>query len=328
MLTWKTWTRYLPVLFFILSACSHQQIISKQVEQTVFVAEGMEDTLISQYAPAFLIDNNLYQYNKIGRPSAKYNDGGRITVYVDTKRPTIYYMVRKLVTDKASYTNFIYRVHFSETPFNLFPFHLTAGKNVGLMAIITVDDRERPVLITTVHTCGCYLAIVPTSNLPHDAFPKRWKEKPLKVYGEKLPWILKYENKKNPKLLVRLRSGVHRVMDLQITKLRQLHDAGSVIESSHLMHLDKLEKLPLNGSTTSFYHHKGPLKGHVKGAIKPWESILLSLISLDLFVGTDKAYANTEKTGNPFYTSLKPWNRRASDMWDFNKFLMFWGWNL
>ena len=54
----------------------------------------------------------------------------------------------------------------------------------------------------------------------------------------------------------------------------------------------------------------------------------MSLISMDLFVGTDKAYGNSLETGNRFYTSLKPWNRKESDMWHFTKFLRFWGWRL
>ncbi|MEN8262496.1 MAG: hypothetical protein ABFR82_03450 [Nitrospirota bacterium] len=87
-------------------------------------------------------------------------------------------------------------------------------------------------------------------------------------------------------------------------------------------------KIPINGTTTSFYHEDGPLKGHVKDSVKIWESLFLGLISMDLYVGADKAYEDTGETGNPFYTSLKPWNRNASDMWHFRKFLEFWGWKL
>jgi hypothetical protein len=61
---------------------------------------------------------------------------------------------------------------------------------------------------------------------------------------------------------------------------------------------------------------------------KFWETLLLSLISWDLFVEADKLYRDKEKDDNPFYTSLKPWNRTALDMWDFSRFLEFWGWKL
>jgi hypothetical protein len=38
----------------------------------------------------------------------------------------------------------------------------------------------------------------------------------------------------------------------------------------------------------------------------------MTLISLDLFMSTDKAYADFAQTDNPFYTSLKPWRREDS----------------
>jgi hypothetical protein len=91
---------------------------------------------------------------------------------------------------------------------------------------------------------------------------------------------------------------------------------------------ETLERLSLGDATTSFYHQEGILKGHVKGSVKVWESLLLSWVSLDLFVGTDKIYGDRYVTGNAFYTSIKPWNRTTSDMGDFERFLTFWGWKL
>ena len=93
--------------------------------------------------------------------------------------------------------------------------------------------------------------------------------------------------------------------------------------------LDTLKKLPLgDGAVTSLYYDKPLLRGHVKGAIKPWESLLLSWVSFDFFVGMDKEYGDTRESGIPFYTSLKPWNRSASDMNDFAAYLRFNGWRL
>jgi len=130
-------------------------------------------------------------------------------------------------------------------------------------------------------------------------------------------------------LLIYLRPGVHRVMDIAVV------DEGTIRKSPHftiipasLKPIQELERIPIDSGTTSFYYNKGVLKGHVKGSVKPWESIFMSLLSLDFFVGTDKIYADRKETDNPFYTSLKPWNREASDMWDFATFLKFWGWRL
>jgi hypothetical protein len=88
---------------------------------------------------------------------------------------------------------------------------------------------------------------------------------------------------------------------------------------------ENLKRLRLDGHETSFFRQDGIMKGHVKGAIKPLETLLMSWLSLDLFIGTDKVYGSKD---NPFYTSLRPWNRRKSDMNDFAQFLHFWGWRL
>ena len=95
------------------------------------------------------------------------------------------------------------------------------------------------------------------------------------------------------------------------------------------MSLESLTALQLeDGGSTSFYYQLWPLQGHVKGAIKPWESLFLSLISFDLYVGMDKEFTGGGGSANPFYTSLKVWNRRASDMNNFPGFLKFYGWKL
>ncbi len=128
-------------------------------------------------------------------------------------------------------------------------------------------------------------------------------------------------------LLVTVKPEAYRVLDLSLARRNKLPATERV--TAVIEPLQSLKTLPLDqGEVTSLYYNAWPLRGHVKGAIKPWESLLLSLVSLDLFVGMDKEYGNTALTGNPFYTSLLPWNRQASDMNDFSQFLRFQGWNL
>lgn len=320
---------FLLVLVLILSGCAHHKKIPAEKTKTVYQGQDIEESLIFQHAPFFLVHNNTLTYNRIGRPSARYDDKGNEKIYVNTEHPVIYYQKRSFTTQKGRYTNLIYRIHFPKVPFSLIPFHLTAGNNVGLMVVITLDSAKRPVLATTVGTCGCYRVIIPTSFLPVDALPVKWQDKPHDVYGEILPSRLNYANRKNPKLLIHIRPGVHRVMDIEVVDEKNIKASRLfTIIPAPLKPIQELERIPLNNLTTSFYHDTGVLKGHVKGSVKPWESIFLSLLSLDFFVGTDKIYGDSKETGNPFYTSLKPWNRNASDMWDFEAFLKFWGWRL
>jgi hypothetical protein len=122
---------------------------------------------------------------------------------------------------------------------------------------------------------------------------------------------------------------VHRVANLEIVDQQDLRQSPHFTEiNAPLMAMGELDQLPLDGRSTSFFYRDDLREGHVKGSIKPWESLLLSLPSWDFFVGSDKAYGDRLGTGNTFYTSLKPWNHDASDMWDFPRFLTFWGWRL
>jgi hypothetical protein len=327
-ITWRTRIGFALILL-MLSGCAYSQKGIHEPTQTVYVNHKKADSLINRFAPVFLTYNYRETYNRIGRPSAKFDTRGNEEIYVDHEKPAIYHMTRDFSTERGAYTNLIYRVHFSEIPFSLIPFHLSAGKNVGLMVVITLDESQRPLLVTTVGTCGCYAAVVPTSYLPSDAFPLEWKNEPMKVYGEELPSLLDYGELLSPKLVIHLRSDVHRVMHLEIMEEEKLRNPKLfTITQAPLVPMAALEDIPINGKKTSFYHDQRPQKGHVKGSVKPWETLLLGLISLDFFVGADKVYGDSQITENSFYTSLKPWNRNSSDMWNFTDFLEFWGWRL
>jgi hypothetical protein len=317
------------VLAIAASGCAHHWSLPSEKVHTIYTANFEEYSLLSKYAPVFLTYDYRNDYNRIGSPAARINSDRSEQIYVDPEKPAIYYMEKEFSTEKNKYTNLVYRVHFPKVPFSVIPFNLTSGSNVGIIVVITLDEKSRPVLVTSANTCGCYMAILPTTYLPPDAWPGDWKEEPLDVYGEKLPWIVDYGERRNPKLLVHVRPSVHRVMDLEIVGVESLsRSQGFRTIHAPLKPTDDLENIPLNGGNTSFYYNYGPQKGHVKGSMKFWETLLLSLISWDFFVGADKVYGDNEKYDNPFYTSLKPWNRTASDMWNFARFLEFWGWRL
>ncbi|MBT8351457.1 MAG: hypothetical protein KJO26_09530 [Deltaproteobacteria bacterium] len=323
----KPYTFLFLSVILVLTACSHRPDIQKELKApAVYVAAETEKSLSHSFAPVFLIADTNQSYNKIGSPSARYNSNGKEVIFIDINHPAVYFSEKKFKTESGEYTNLNYRIHFPKIPGSLFPFHLTAGKNVGLMVVVTLNSNQKPVLITAVHTCGCYLAFIPTSFLHKGALPKKWNTTSQKVYGETLPGMLDYEGKNKPKLLVYLRSAIHRVADIRIVESDTLTDVHKF--SMPVLPMDRLDTIPLNGKSTSLFHQKGILKGYVKGSIKYWETIFLSLISLDFFVGTDKAYKDTDETENHFYTSLKPWNRSSSDMWHFDRFLKFWGWRL
>ena len=286
------------------------------------------DGLFARHAPVFVPQYTEREYNRIGSAAARVTEDGGEEIYIDTARPVFYVQRREFETARGRYTNLVYRVHFTEIPFSLAPFHLTAGRNVGLIVVVTLDERGRALLITTVHACGCYLGMIPTSNLDPAAYPPGWNTGERDAFGETLPGRVDYpETPEGVHPVIRLRHGTHRVMDVALSRLEAVaRDAR--IRRTELVPMEALERIPLDGRTTGFYRESGILAGHVKGTFKPLELLFMSWWVLDPGVGVDKKYGPREETGTVFYTSLKPWNRSRSDMWRFPAFLEFWGWNL
>ena len=310
----------------LISSCAGNPAPPPEPVRWIYEAKGSGNERAGRWAPAFAASAPDETYNRIGQPEVRQDDGEDQEIIIDTDNPAVYFMQQSFATDKAVYTNLIYRVHFPEVPYSLIPFNLTAGKNVGLIVVITLNAENLPILVTTVHTCGCYLAIVPTRYLPQDAFPADWKDEPQDVYGERLPPLLDLAGIQSPKILVYLRPGTHRIMDIAVKEANDLSSLPGTIIPMKIEAMDQLDRLPARNGTTSFYATGGIMQGHVKDSVKPWETLLLGPLSMDLFVGSDKAYG--PQTGIPFYTSLKFWRRDDSDMRDFARFLHYWGWRL
>ncbi len=316
---------FVMLLGFFLSGCASRQLVSGSELQVVVRSDSSDP--ITTFAPVFVLPGAERPYNRIGKVVAQVRDGEE-HINIDPDHPVLYTGSFRFRTARGSYLNQVYRVHFQKTPWSLVPFHLGAGSNVGLLVVVTLSEDRVPLLVTTVNTCGCYIAVIPTGSLPPEDYPRGWKSSRQSVYGEILPGLLPIYSADDV-LLVTVRPEVHRVMDVRIVPRRRLMKKETV--QAQMLTLQSLKVLPLaddKTKTTSLYYDAWPLRGHVKGAIKPMESLLLGFVSLDFYVGMDKEYGDTAVSGNPFYTSLLPWNRHTSDMNDFAGFLKFMGWRL
>lgn len=288
--------------------------------------KGGEESLLRRYAPVFVVEDSNLAENRIGTVVAD-NRHGRHHVSVDPEKGTVYTSKAIFSTENGIYTNLYYRVHFSKVPFSLFPFHLGAGKNVGLIVVATLNAEGQPVLYTLVHTCGCYLAFITTEYLPKDSWQPGWDRGRQNIYGERLPRFVDLDFQRGEVLVISLRSGTHRVMDVWAQQKKELHRYDQV--PLKMLPFPALERLALgDGTTTSFYYTDGPARGYVKESTKIWERLFISWWALDWRVGEDKKLGRDKDDGIIFYTSLKPWARDESDMRDFAKFLQYWGWSL
>lgn len=314
---------------FVLSLClygcsTHQP--SRQFYSSRYVGPDQgQETLLSRFSPVFHIAGWQEFYNRIGTVSASHSTGTE-KIAVDPSQPVLYVARFPFETEKGNYTNLVYRIHFPSTPFSMIPFYLTAGNSPGILVIVTLDHKQRPLLVTTAQTCGCYVAIIPTDHLPQEAYPANWSLTGQDIYGATLPALLT-QFTENFRLLFTVQPATHRVERIALVPTKDLLSQAYI--TAKMKPLASLKELELeDGSSTSLYYENWPLAGHVKGAVKPWEMMFLSLISFDLYVGMDKEYTGIPHSINPFYTSLKVWNREASDMNDFPTFLKFYGWRL
>lgn len=313
-----------------VAACAPLPRTPDDKQNLAYLGRTDDQTLLAGHLPIFIVEQPDKPYNKIGTPKAVITEEGRERIHVDPEQPTVYAEERKFATAGNSYTNLIYRVHFRETPYGLFPFQLGAGENVGLLVIVTLNASGQPVLYTTVHTCGCYLAFIPTTYLPETAYPPGWPKNNQVVYAEILPSRLDPQNEhlKSPALALWIRDASHRIKDISLTDKTTFNSFA--IAPIRIQPLPLLEKLSLGdgGGTTSFYETSGPRTGYVKGSRKPFERFLMGWWALDWKVGEDKKLGRDKSEPPVFYTSLKPWARNESDLRDFAAFLNYWGWKL
>ncbi len=323
----KTVTQKLNVIALLvsLSGCASFGHREAPPPVAIYVAHG--DTELSRYAPMIAHENDNQPFNQIGTPIVTTKNNEKPHIKIDPATPTIYADKRTFTSvNERELTNYIYRIHFEKVPFSFVPFHVTAGRNVGLFIITTVDDHGRPLLFTTVHTCGCYLAFVPTQHMPAIAYPDHWPEESQRVFGETLPVKIELTGENRWPVLT-LRDGTHRVTNVEAQNPAVLQQNYRVIRTP-IRPLASLRRLPTDTGFVSMFQTRGLREGYVRNTFKLFELLLISWWAFDLNVGIDKIYGDALVTGTRFYTSLKPWARKESDMWVFDKFLDYWGWKL
>ncbi|MDK9706526.1 MAG: hypothetical protein OEL83_05705 [Desulforhopalus sp.] len=285
-------------------------------------------TINDSLTPAFIVKAHEEHFNRIGSPGVRTIAEDTIDIFVDPENPVLFFESQEFTTAKDRYTNLIYRVHFPEVPLGWSSINLTGGKNPGILIIYTLNSAGNLLLVTTVHTCGCYLAFFPTTATPHDALPKDWPTTSQLVYGYTLPSRLDFRNQDAAnRIAFTLESETHRIGDVAVITPKDQHAIQHQVTMRLKAMLD-LHALPYQNKTLSFFESDGPRRGYVRNNTKILERLLISWWAFDLYVGEDKAFSSHDTSDTVFYTSLKFWARQASNLKDFPKFLEYWGWNL
>ncbi len=323
----KAITRVLLVIVPLLSiGCARSP--TKQPESPTLYLSPIPPAVAAAHSPAYLISEPSATFNKIGTPSSRTTTGDDPEIFVDPNRPTIYFESQEFQTAKGRYTNLIYRIHFPAVPLDWGRINLTAGRNSGLLFIYTLDETKTLLLVTTLHTCGCFLAFLPTDAMPKSGLPAGWSTGPQSVYGQSLPGILHLgKDRTASRIVFTLTSETHRVGDAAVVAEDSLKIAADSL-TMDLLPMQALYHLPFRDKTVSFFETDGSRAGYVKDNTKILERLLISWWAMDLYVGEDKAYGKDDQSGAIFYTSLKFWDRKASNLKNFRAFLAYWGWQL
>lgn len=323
---------HLPYLFLLLSlllaGCS-----GKVVRPFLYLStpDSLPENIVT---PRFLVKEPHHPYNRIGTPASRTTVNNSKTsneIIVFPDRATLYYDTEPFATESGSYVNYIFRVHFEKVPFG-FPLpNITAGKNPGILIIYTYSHQNELLLITTLHTCGCYLAFIPTDKLSKSVYPANWPEEYQWIYGHPLPTLLQLKNHGDRQhIIFTLESETHRISN--ITTTLSQNAPLQFMKIAPLSELYTIERLYEDGrrekSDVSFFELAGPRKGYVKNNTKLLERLLIGWWAFDWRVGEDKAYGAGDDSGVRLYTSLKFWDRKKSDIKNFPVFLKYWGWKL
>jgi hypothetical protein len=312
-----------PALFTSCALSPTEQTRSKVLYQA-----PTPTSFKTNHIPAFLIEESDEQYNRIGMPSVRESANQKPEIYVDPEKPAVFFETQQFSTNRGTYQNLIYRIHFEKVPFSFGTFNITAGNNPGALIIYTLDANDQLLLITTVHTCGCFLAFLPTKALPRGWFPADWPQESQWVYGHTLPSLLKpSETNESKKIVFTLESETHRVSDVAVLENDTSQNSHELIDME-IFPMSDLYFLPYKDTTESFFELEGSRRGYVRNNTKFLERLLISWWAFDLYVGEDKAFGSADTSDTILYTSLKFWDRKESDLKNFPRFLSYWGWKL
>jgi len=275
-------------------------------------ADTPHASLLACRAPTLRIVDAEHRYNRIGTPMLYPGLLFGVKARVDPEVPAAFVERREDRIAGRPVIQLVYRVHFEKIPLRFSRYFFEAHRNPGLIVMLTSDAETGELLFaSTVHTCGCYLAIVPTDAVDPAWLPEDWPAE-QRLFGQRLPGRLSAQAVARG-LRITVESKSHRVTAMEAGPLAA--DADRSVELP-LVPMTQLEALPIQGSdgqTGSFYYTGGPLRGHVRGSWNPWEGLtLFGLISLDPTVGMDKQFGDPELTGTPFYTILWFWQHERS----------------
>ncbi len=117
------------------------------------------ESLLAAHAPVFDIEAER-EYDRIGAP--RWRSAGQLAV--DTGEAVVYQRLTHTLVQGRALVQLVYTAWFSERP-KRGAFDLLGGAIDGLIVRITLSPDGRPLLVDTIHACGCYHLFFPAAGV-------------------------------------------------------------------------------------------------------------------------------------------------------------------
>jgi hypothetical protein len=220
-----------------------------------------QSLLLAAYAPLFEIETSG-AYDRFGALFWGADQGGIGNVstpapQVDLARPQVYQRLAYTRYQGQTLLQLVYSVWFPERPRSS-ALDLLSGTLDSVVLRVTLDARGAPLLVDSIHSCGCYHMFFATPGVSPRPAPQARME--WAFVAATLPAL-----SADQRLLVRLASRSHYVVGLQPAAA----DAAGPSTSYTLLDDAALRTLPVSdgfpGSTRSAFWPNGRVPGTERG---------------------------------------------------------------
>ncbi|HET9977630.1 MAG TPA: hypothetical protein VFQ20_09355 [Burkholderiaceae bacterium] len=202
------------------------------------------ERLLRAHAPVFDIEHRG-PFDDFGAPA--WNAEGRIDI--DRRRPTVYQRIAATLVHGQALVQLVYTLWFPERP-RTHALDLLGGKLDGVIVRLTLAPDGTPILLDTIHACGCWHLFFPGPGVtprPDAPAHEEWAFAPAR-----LPALARGE-----RVVVRIASATHDVLGVTRTA-----DTGAHAAVYAHAHESALRTLPrADGGTRSLYGANGLVQG-------------------------------------------------------------------
>ena len=236
--------------------------------------ETMSDwELLRYYAPVFVQGNEphprpLYaqRVDRFGEVWMTGENREEAIPKIDTKKPTVYAYLEEKETRGGKTKQLVYARWYPEHPpmRNIDP---ESGPIDGWTLRISLNEANRPLLVETVASCGCYYKVFPSARLESwsgEEYGKKVEGKKFSLEKNKpynidvvIPELINFAGSQSQKIVAYYGAGNHHLKTIRPQEAMVAEDLTAPQESYRLASYDELENLDFQGYKIKMFDENG-----------------------------------------------------------------------